>query len=76
VPAALAASDEDLARRSELERAMAALPHALRAVFVLKEVEGLSHAEVAAALGIRAGTSEVRLHRALKKLRASLEEGR
>jgi RNA polymerase sigma-70 factor (ECF subfamily) len=58
--------------RGDLERAIAKLPATLRAVFVLKEVEGLSHAEVAATLGIRVGTSEVRLHRALRKLRAEL----
>jgi RNA polymerase sigma-70 factor (ECF subfamily) len=68
--------DEALARRGELERAIRKLPATLRAVFVLKEVEGLSHAEVAATLGIRLGTSEVRLHRALRKLRAELGEAR
>jgi RNA polymerase sigma-70 factor (ECF subfamily) len=65
-------ADDAIARRGELERAIRKLPAVLRAVFVLKEVEGLSHAEVAATLGIRVGTSEVRLHRALKKLRAEL----
>lgn len=66
------ASDDALAWRGELERAIGRLPGPQRAVFVLKEVEGLSHAEVAAVLGIRIGTSEVRLHRALRKLREYL----
>lgn len=73
VPAAAGGPSAD---RADLERAIRELPSTLRAVFVLKEVEGLSHAEVAAALGIRVGTSEVRLHRALRRLRELLAETR
>lgn len=62
--------------RAALERALAALPDALRVVFVLKEVEGYSHAEIAQLLGIREGASEVRLHRARKSLRTLLHEDR
>jgi len=58
--------------RWELERALATLPDALRAVFMLKEVEGYSHAEIGQMLGIRRGTSEVRLHRAIRTLRRVL----
>lgn len=58
--------------RWELERALATLPDALRVVFLLKEVEGYSHAEISQLLGIRIGTSEVRLHRAIKALREAL----
>ena len=58
--------------RWDLERALAALPHDLRLVFVLKEVEGFSHAEIGELLGIRTGTSEVRLHRAIRALRREL----
>jgi RNA polymerase sigma-70 factor (ECF subfamily) len=54
--------------------AMSALPNDLRVVFVLSDIEGYSHAEIGRMLGIRAGTSEVRLHRARRKLRALLEE--
>jgi RNA polymerase sigma-70 factor (ECF subfamily) len=75
-PTAQAARAEAIGQRGDLERAIRALPVLLRAVFVLKEVEGLSHAEVAATLGIRVGTSEVRLHRALRKLRAELGDPR
>ncbi len=46
--------------RTAIERALGELPEALRAVFVLKEVEGYSHAEIAELLGIRPGTSAVR----------------
>jgi len=61
--------------RWDLERAIAALPHDLRVVFVLKEVEGFSHAEIGRLLGIRTGTSEVRLHRAMRALRHALGGG-
>jgi RNA polymerase sigma-70 factor (ECF subfamily) len=54
--------------------AVTALPNDLRVVFVLSDIEGYSHAEIGRMLGIRAGTSEVRLHRARRKLRALLEE--
>lgn len=60
--------------RIDLERAIAALPEPLRVVFVLSRVEQLSHDEIASVLGIRRGTSEVRLHRAIRRLRHSLEE--
>ena len=61
--------------RLTLTSAIARLPDELRLVFVFKEMEGYSHAEIASMLGIRVGTSEVRLHRALKRLRAILEHG-
>jgi RNA polymerase sigma-70 factor, ECF subfamily len=60
--------------RIDLQAAIASLPDALRAVFVLSQVEQLSHAEIAAMLGIRRGTSEVRLHRAIRRLRHILED--
>ncbi|HEV8305777.1 MAG TPA: RNA polymerase sigma factor [Gemmatimonadales bacterium] len=58
--------------RWELEQALAALPDTLRVVLLLKEVEGYSHAEIGRMLGIRTGTSEVRLHRAIRTLRRVL----
>lgn len=54
--------------RHDLESAIAGLEDDQRAVFVLKEVEGLPHEEVARTLGITAGLSRVRLHRARKAL--------
>jgi RNA polymerase sigma-70 factor (ECF subfamily) len=47
-----------------------------RAIVILKVVEGYSHAEIAALLEIPKGTSEVRLHRALERLRSQLKEER
>lgn len=58
--------------RLALERAIAALPEDLRAVVVLKEIEGFSHREIAELLGISRGNSEVRYYRAIKALRAEL----
>jgi RNA polymerase sigma-70 factor (ECF subfamily) len=57
-----------------IEQALRALSPNLRAVLVLKEIEGFSHAEIAAMLDISVGASEVRLHRALQALRTMLLE--
>lgn len=70
--AVVAASARDPERVVALEQALAALPEPLRLVYVLHEIEGYAHAEIAALLGIRTGTSHVRLHRALRRLRAAL----
>lgn len=67
-----AAGDESIDDRIALETAVHALPDSLRVVFVLKVIEGHSHAEIATMLGITPGASEVRLVRAIKQLRALL----
>jgi len=58
--------------REELETAIGELPESLRAVFVLRELEGLSTAETAGALDISEGAVKVRLHRARLWLRERL----
>lgn len=58
--------------RIALERAITALPAPLRLVFVLREIEGYAHAEIAVLLGISRNVSEVRLFRAVRRLRALL----
>jgi RNA polymerase sigma-70 factor (ECF subfamily) len=55
-----------------VQRAVNALPDTLRVVFVLREVEGYSHSEIAVLLHITPNASEVRLHRALRSLRQTL----
>jgi len=60
------------AEYADLERAVAALPDALREVFVLREIEGFTHDEIADLLEISAGASRVRLSRALVALRSAL----
>ena len=59
-----------------LEKAIMALPDGYRSVFVMIEVEGYSHKEVAENLDISVGTSKSQLFYAKKKLRASLEKYR
>ena len=71
----LAAVGADPGQRVELEEAIAALPEGARLVFVLHELEGLAHHEIAARLGISVGTSKSQLHRARLLLRAALGEG-
>ncbi len=61
--------------RLEVERALAELPADLRAVVVLKHVEGYPHREIGRLLGISEGASQVRLHRARKQLRRLLARG-
>lgn len=67
----IAASRPDLgAEIMEAEQRIAALPVSLRTVLLLKQLEGLSHAEIAETLGISEGNSRVRLARALEQLNA------
>ena len=58
--------------RLDLERAIAQLPDGCRAAFVLHDVEGYEHREIAALLGVAAGTSKSQVHRARLRLRALL----
>jgi RNA polymerase sigma-70 factor (ECF subfamily) len=58
--------------RIDLERSLAALPAGARSVFVLHDVEGLEHREVAQLLGVTEGTSKSQLHRARMRLRTLL----
>jgi len=55
-----------------LEEALAELPEIYRAVFVLREVEGMSTEEVGDALGISETAVKVRLHRAKNRLKKRL----
>jgi RNA polymerase sigma-70 factor, ECF subfamily len=70
------ASSRRLAERTvskmDLERALALLPEGCRAAFVLHDIEGLEHQEVADALGIAEGTSKSQVHKARMRLRALL----
>jgi RNA polymerase sigma-70 factor (ECF subfamily) len=70
------AASRGLANRAvtkmDLERALAHLPEGCRAAFVLHDVEGLEHREVAEVLGIAEGTSKSQVHKARLRLRALL----
>jgi RNA polymerase sigma-70 factor (ECF subfamily) len=52
----------------DLESAIAALPEGARVAFVLHEIEGYHHAEIAEQLGVAEGTVKAQLHRARKLL--------
>lgn len=56
----------------DLERAIAALPDGAREVYVLHDVHGYTHREIAELLGIVDGTSKSQLNRARFLLRSSL----
>ena len=56
----------------DLERAIAALPVGAREVFVLHDVEGYRHEEIARLTGIAVGTSKAQLFRARRLLREAL----
>lgn len=71
--AALPAPPErDSPLRLDLEQAIAALSPRLRAVFLLFDLHGHSHEEVADLLGITPGASKVQLHRARTRLKEAL----
>ena len=63
----------DPARGMDLEAAIAALPPGARTVFVLHDIEGYQHGEIAAMTGIAEGTSKAQLFRARRLLREALD---
>jgi RNA polymerase sigma-70 factor (ECF subfamily) len=56
----------------DLDTALERLPDGAREIFVLHDVEGYKHHEIADLLGISAGTSKAQLHRARMMLRKHL----
>ncbi len=63
-------AEPDLTQR--LGASIAALPTGYRTVFVMHDVEGYTHEEIGAALGIESGTSKAQLSRARARLREAL----
>lgn len=57
----------------DLERAIARLPNGAREVFVLHDIEGYTHEDIAGLCGIATGTSKAQLFRARRLLREMLE---
>ena len=72
-PDAAGAAGADPAARMDLEQALARLPEGAREVFVLFDVEGYSHEEIAGMVGIAPGTSKAHLHRARRLLKGMLD---
>jgi RNA polymerase sigma-70 factor (ECF subfamily) len=60
--------------RISLESAIAQLPPGYRTAFVLHDVEGYEHEEIARILGCSPGTSKSQLHKARLKLRRLIQE--
>jgi RNA polymerase sigma-70 factor, ECF subfamily len=65
-------ADPDL--RARLSEAIEALPDGYRAVFVMHDVEGYTHDEIARTLGVQPGTSKAQLFRARARLREALAD--
>jgi RNA polymerase sigma-70 factor (ECF subfamily) len=56
----------------DFEAAIALLPNGARQVFVMHDVEGYKHEEIAELLGVTTGTTKAQLHRARMLLRGNL----
>ncbi|HBR56744.1 MAG TPA: hypothetical protein DEA22_04640, partial [Blastocatellia bacterium] len=59
--------------RIALKKAISQLPAGYKQVFILHDVEGYEHEEVARRLGISIGTSKSQLHKARLRLRTMLK---
>ena len=66
------AADPDL--KDRLARAIDDLPEGYRVVFVMHDVEGYTHEELAGSLGVHPGTSKAQLFRARARLREALAD--
>jgi RNA polymerase sigma-70 factor (ECF subfamily) len=71
-PADVASVVPSAITKLDLERAIAKLPDGCRTAFVLHDVEGHEHKEIAEMLGVSEGTSKSQVHKARMKLRAAL----
>jgi RNA polymerase sigma-70 factor (ECF subfamily) len=60
--------------KSRLADAIDKLPDGYRAVFVMHDVEGYTHEEIASSLGVHPGTSKAQLFRARARLREALAD--
>jgi RNA polymerase sigma-70 factor (ECF subfamily) len=74
LPAGAAPVEADPDLRARLGDAIEALPHGYRAVFVMHDVEGYTHEEIARVLGVQPGTSKAQLFRARARLREALAD--
>ncbi|MDD5543201.1 MAG: RNA polymerase sigma factor [Acidobacteriia bacterium] len=61
--------------RVNLERAISNLPPGYRAIFILHDIEGYEHNEIAKMLGCSIGNSKSQLHKARMRLRELVEQG-
>jgi RNA polymerase sigma-70 factor, ECF subfamily len=68
-----AARSSGVESRMDMESAIASLPKGARLAFVLHDVEGYQHQEIAEQLSVTVGTVKAQLHRARRLLRERLE---
>lgn len=68
----LEARSESPETRMDLQRAIATLPPGARAAFVLHDIEGYRHEDIARMTGVAVGTTKAQLHRARKMLQKRL----
>jgi RNA polymerase sigma-70 factor, ECF subfamily len=68
-----AARSSGIELKMDMESAIASLPKGARLAFVLHDVEGYQHQEIAEQLGVTVGTIKAQLHRARRLLRERLE---
>jgi RNA polymerase sigma-70 factor (ECF subfamily) len=73
VQAAPTVGEAETGARLDLERALAGLPDGARLVFLLHDVHGYTHREIAEMTGTVEGTAKAQLHRARQLLRKALE---
>ena len=71
LPGAAQSTNVDL--KMDMEQAVASLPKGARLAFVLHDVEGYQHQEIAEQLSVSVGTVKAQLHRARRLLRERLE---
>lgn len=65
---------EQRAMRKPLDNAIESLPHRLKSVFLLHDVQGFKHEEISQMLGCSVGTSKSQLFKARMRIRAYLKD--
>ncbi|MGE5359703.1 MAG: sigma-70 family RNA polymerase sigma factor [Bacteroidales bacterium] len=72
LPSPAPSAEDEAMRRQLIDRALASLPSEMRAVVMLRDVQGFEYAEIAQILGVPIGTVESRIFRARQRLRPLL----
>jgi RNA polymerase sigma factor (sigma-70 family) len=67
------ALDSAVLDRTDVEKLLAALPPGYRAAVILHDIEGFTHEEIAAALGVSPGTAKSQLARGRRALREAVD---
>jgi RNA polymerase sigma-70 factor, ECF subfamily len=74
VPIGRSGRDAEPDLKARLSQAIDDLPEGYRTVFVMHDVEGYTHEEIATSLGVHTGTSKAQLFRARARLREALAD--